>query len=116
MKPAALVNTSATEIQRSIFRELSPPSLFESAETTFVGEGQHGCERMLMRSADSIRSKIISQEITNHKRLDPTHIQGQPPPVVMSGTIIRCPSVCTYPDHQNLKNSEGSYLKTVGHR
>lgn len=74
-----------------------------------------------MRSADSIRSKIISQEITNHKLLDPAHIQGEPPHVVMSGTIIRCPSVCTYPDNQNLKNSESSYLNssylnTVDHR
>ena len=78
MEPAALVNTSATEIQRSIFRELSAPSLFKSAETTVAGEGaryasgfclQHICERKLMRSADSIRSKIISIS-TRHDYFD----------------------------------------------
>lgn len=47
MNPAALVNTSATEIQRSIFRELSAPGLFKSAETTVVGEGDALRHRLL---------------------------------------------------------------------
>lgn len=60
MKPAALVNTSATEIQRSIFRELSAPSLFESAKTTVVGEGGALRHRLLFTAQRRKEAEAVS--------------------------------------------------------